>query len=101
MVPDAPERRTVGPLLSSTSVVPGGRRANCGSLGSSSYQNAFIEKLTQALAEAKETQAWLDHALSNEYLDEDRFEEFNDTWDHVCAMIRRMIQRADRFCTSA
>jgi four helix bundle protein len=65
------------------------------------YQNAFIEKLTQALAEAKETQAWLDHALSSEYLDEDRFEEFNDAWDHVCAMIRRMIQRADRFCTSA
>jgi four helix bundle protein len=65
------------------------------------YQNAFIEKLTQALAEAKETQAWLDHALSNKYLDEDRFEEFNDAWDHVCAMIRRMIQRADRFCNSS
>ena len=64
------------------------------------YQNAFIKKLTQALAEAKETQAWLDHALSSEYLDEDRFEEFNDAWDHVCAMIRRMIQRADRFCTT-
>jgi four helix bundle protein len=65
------------------------------------YQNAFIEKLTQALAEAKETQAWLDHALSNKYLDEDRFEEFNDAWDHVCAMIRRMIQRANRFCNSS
>mgnify|MGYP006294542023 CR=1 FL=1 len=64
------------------------------------YQNAFIEKLTQALAEAKETQAWLDHALCSEYLDEDQFEEFNDAWDHVCAMIRRMIQRADRFCTT-
>jgi four helix bundle protein len=62
------------------------------------YQNAFIEKLTQALAEAKETQAWLDHAFSSEYLNEGQFGKFDDAWDHVCAMIRRMIQRADRFC---
>jgi four helix bundle protein len=62
------------------------------------YQGAFIEKLTQALAEAKETQSWLDHALSSGYLEHDRFESFDDAWDHVCAMIRRMIQRADRFC---
>ena len=64
------------------------------------YQGAFTEKLTQALAEAKETQSWLDHALANGYLEDDQFEHFDDAFDHVCAMIRRMIQRADRFCES-
>jgi len=64
------------------------------------YQNAFVEKLTQALAEAKETQAWLDHASMSGYLEEETYERYNDAWDHVCAMIRRMIQRADRFCNS-
>jgi four helix bundle protein len=64
------------------------------------YQRAFTEKLTQALAEAKETQSWLDHARSSGHLETDRFEQFDDAWDHVCAMIRRMIQRADRFCNT-
>lgn len=65
------------------------------------YRGAFIEKLTQALAEAKETQAWLDQALALEYISDDLFETFDSAWDHVCAMIRRMIQRADRFCETS
>ena len=65
------------------------------------YEGAFTEKLTQALAEAKETQSWLDHARSCGYLDQDEYERLDDAWDHVCAMIRRMIQRADRFCDAA
>lgn len=64
------------------------------------YEGAFTEKLTQALAEAKETQAWLDHARAQGYLDDLQYDSFDDAWDHVCAMIRRMIQRADRFCDS-
>ena len=65
------------------------------------YEGAFTEKLTQALAEAKETQSWLDHARSCGYLNQDEYERFDDAWDHVCAMIRRMIQRSDRFCDAA
>ena len=65
------------------------------------YEGAFTEKLTQALAEAKETQSWLDHARSCGYLDQDEYERLDDAWVHVCAMIRRMIQRADRFCDAA
>lgn len=64
------------------------------------YEGAFTEKLTQALAEAKETQAWLDHARVQGYLDDSQYESFDDAWDQVCAMIRRMIHRADRFCKS-
>jgi len=69
-----------------------------GSWGRRRYEGAFTEKLTQALAEAKETQAWLDHARAQGYPDNEPHESFDDAWDHVSAMIRRMIQRADRFC---
>jgi len=62
------------------------------------YRGAFIEKLTQALAEAKETQSWLDHAEASGHLETNEYEQFDERWDHICAMVRRMIQRADRFC---
>ncbi len=65
------------------------------------YRAAFTNKVTQALGETMETQAWLDHARSCGYLDEDEYHEFNEAWDHIGAMLRRMIQRADGFCKSS
>jgi len=64
------------------------------------YRSAFVNKINQALAEAMETQAWLDHARSCGYLDAKEYDRFDEAWDHVGAMLRRMIQRADGFCGS-
>ena len=61
------------------------------------YEAAFVNKVNQALGEAMETQAWLDHARYCGYLDEKEYREFNESWNHVGAMLRRMIQRADGF----
>lgn len=65
------------------------------------YRAAFVNKVNQALGEAMETQAWLDHARSCGYLEETEYSELNEAWDHVGAMLRRMIQRADGFCKSS
>jgi len=62
------------------------------------YRAAFINKVNQALGEAMETQSWLDHARSCGYLNEDEYAELDDSWAHIGAMLRRMIQRADGFC---
>jgi len=62
------------------------------------YRAAFINKVNQALGEAMETQSWLDHARSCGYLDEDEYASLDDSWAHIGAMLRRMIQRADGFC---
>lgn len=62
------------------------------------YRAAFINKVNQALGEAMETQSWLDHARSCGYLNEEEYSEFDDSWAHIGAMLRRMIQRADGFC---
>jgi four helix bundle protein len=42
------------------------------------YPAAFINKIDEALGEAMETQAWLDHALECGYLDRQQYRELND-----------------------
>jgi four helix bundle protein len=64
------------------------------------YRSAFINKVNQALGEAMETQSWLDHARSCGYLDKDEYTELDESWSHIGAMLRRMIQRADSFCNT-
>ena len=65
------------------------------------YPAAFINKIDEALGEAMETQAWLDHALDCGYLDRNQYRVLDDSWQKVGAMRNRMIQRADDFCRSA
>ena len=65
------------------------------------YPAAFINKIDEALGEAMETQAWLDHALDCGYLDRNQYRTLDDSWQKVGAMLNRMIQRADDFCRSA
>jgi four helix bundle protein len=65
------------------------------------YQPSFINKVTESLGEAMETQAWLDHALDCDYLTQSEHRELDDAWQHIGAMLNSMIRRADDFCRSA
>ena len=66
------------------------------------YPAAFINKIDEALGEAMETQAWLDHALDcGYYMDRNQHRMLDEAWQKVGAMLNRMIQRADDFCRSA
>ncbi|HEV8719061.1 MAG TPA: four helix bundle protein [Candidatus Binatia bacterium] len=65
------------------------------------YPAAFINKIDEALGEAMETQAWLDHAFDCGYLDRNQYRSLDDSWQKVGAMLNRMIQRSDDFCRSA
>ena len=61
------------------------------------YQAAFVNKVNEALGEAMETQAWLDHARMCGYLDQSQYDQLDGEWQHIGAMLNRMIQRADDF----
>lgn len=61
------------------------------------YTRAFVNTLRLAVSEACETQAWLDHALRRGYITDGEFREFDDAWEHVGAMLYRMIGTADSF----
>lgn len=65
------------------------------------YPAAFINKLNEAMGEAMETQAWLDHALDAEYINQSQHRALDDGWQRIGAMLNRMIQRADDFCRTA
>lgn len=65
------------------------------------YPAAFINKIDEAMGEAMETQAWLDHALDCEYMDRNLHRALDEVWQKVGAMLNRMIHRADDFCRSA
>ena len=65
------------------------------------YPAAFINKIDEALDEAMETQAWLDHTVDCGYMDRSQHRAPDEAWQKIGAMLNRMIQRADDFCRSA
>jgi four helix bundle protein len=65
------------------------------------YLAAFVNKIDEALGEAMETQAWLDHAFDCGYVYRNQYRSLDDSWQKIGAMLNRMIQRADDFCRSA
>ena len=64
------------------------------------YLAAFRNKVNEALGEAMETQAWLDHALACDYIKKELHRELDGAWQHIGAMLNRMIQSAESFCKS-
>jgi four helix bundle protein len=53
------------------------------------YQAAFVNKLNEALGEAMETQAWLDHALDCGYITQQQFDDLDQRAQHIGAMLNR------------
>jgi four helix bundle protein len=65
------------------------------------YEAAFVNKLSEALGEATETQSWLDDSLDCHYISEQQHHEFDAAWQSIGAMLNKMIDRAGDFCKSA
>ena len=55
------------------------------------YPAHFVSKLTDAIAEADETQVWLEFALRCGYLREDDHATLMREYAHVCGMLSRMM----------
>jgi len=66
-----------------------------------SYPAAFANKVNEALGEAMETQAWLDHAVDCKYIGEEKFKELDSAWQQIGGMLRRMIDRTPDFCRNS
>jgi four helix bundle protein len=55
------------------------------------YPKHFISKLSDSEGEAAETQVWLDYAFACKYIDRQMHDDLNDKYDHIIAMIVKMI----------
>lgn len=62
------------------------------------YPKHFISKLSDANAEAAETQTWLDFALDCDYLDREEYDELNAAYDRVIGGLVKMMASSDRWC---
>ncbi|MDF1536378.1 MAG: four helix bundle protein [bacterium] len=64
------------------------------------YRKAFIASLNVAEGEAAETRVWLEFAFRCKYLDQNNFESLDDRFDHICRMLHRMTQTAEKWTRS-
>jgi four helix bundle protein len=70
-------------------------------VGPTTLSSRVYNKIDEALGEAMETQAWLDHAKDAGYIDPVQHRDLDQKWQKVGAMLNRMIQRAGNFCRVA
>ena len=62
------------------------------------YTAVFINKLTDAAQEAAETQTWLEFSLRCNYIDKKSFDDLDEKYEHIYAMLFTMDKRASSFC---
>lgn len=62
------------------------------------YKAVFVNKLSDAMQEASETQTWLDFCVACDYIDKGVFHELDRVYEHVLAMLNNMEKKADTFC---
>ena len=64
------------------------------------YIAVFKNKITDAMQEASETQCWLDFSLACQYIGKELFEELDNEYKRINAMLRSMDKNAKKFCFS-
>ena len=65
------------------------------------YQSSFISKLSDADAEAAETQTWLDFALACAYMDASLHDGLYRYYDEICGGLVKMMADPERWCGPA
>lgn len=62
------------------------------------YPKSFIAKLSDAEAEAVETQVWLDFSLEFNYIDKEKHAMLYDKYDHILSQLVIMINSPEKWC---
>lgn len=62
------------------------------------YSRVFENKLTDAMQEASETQAWLEFSLPCGYMGKDVFVRLDKEYEGIIGMLTNMDHKSDKFC---
>lgn len=62
------------------------------------YKAVFVNKLTDSMQEASETQCWLEFSLSCNYIDQNTFSELDSEYEKIIAMLNSMEMNSEKFC---
>ena len=61
------------------------------------YPKSFVSKLSDADAEAAETQVWLDFAAHFGYLSGELYDQLVDRYDHTCSQLSIMMSQPQKW----
>ncbi len=62
------------------------------------YEAVFINKLSDSAQESAETQTWLEFALACKYINNEIFNNLDEKYEHIFAMLLTMERKAGTFC---
>ena len=62
------------------------------------YKAVFVNKLSDAMQEASETQTWLEFALACGYIDRVTFDDLFAEYENILGKLNAMDMKADSFC---
>ena len=62
------------------------------------YKAVFVNKVTDAMQEASETETWLEFAVACKYISEDLFTELDEEYENIIGMLNSVERNADKFC---
>jgi len=62
------------------------------------YELVFKNKLTDSMQEASETQCWLEFSLACNYINQDTFNELDNDYEQILAMLNSMEMNSGKFC---
>ena len=62
------------------------------------YKAVFVNKLSDSMQEASETQTWLDFCVACKYINRQTFDRLDQEYEKILAMLNSMEVKADKFC---
>jgi four helix bundle protein len=62
------------------------------------YIAVFKNKMTDSMQEASETQCWLEFCLACQYIDQEVFDNLDDEYEQIIAMLNSVERNAKKFC---
>ncbi len=62
------------------------------------YLAVFKNKITDSMMEASETQCWLEFCLACQYIKKSEFDNLDDDYEQIIAMLNSMEFNASKFC---
>ena len=62
------------------------------------YIAVFKNKITDSMMEASETQCWLEFCLECQYINQSEFDNLDNNYEQIIAMLNSMEFNASKFC---
>ena len=62
------------------------------------YKAVFVNKLSDSMQEASETQCWLEFSLACQYIGKETFDKLDQEYERIIAMLNGMEKQAAKFC---